>query len=228
MSTTATPTKGLEGVVAANSSVCYIDGDAGVLAYRGIDIHELAEKSSFEETCYLLWFGKLPTRQELDDLKGKLAGERKVDPAIFAGITQIPKTATPMEMLRTAVSALSWFAIWRQMQPMAEMADIAPPAFAPWQARDFVLNATIWWAMMPGMMLPSATPMILTFATIARNKRSRGQPFVPTTVFTAGCLVVWGLFGVVAALADWLLERTALILPLTARLARISRAGSTS
>ncbi|HEV7673185.1 MAG TPA: citrate/2-methylcitrate synthase, partial [Candidatus Angelobacter sp.] len=51
---TSTITKGLEGVVAASSGVCYIDGDAGVLAYRGIDIHELAEKSTFEETCYLL------------------------------------------------------------------------------------------------------------------------------------------------------------------------------
>src|SRR5438874_64228 len=65
MSTTATPPKGLEGIVAANSAVCYIDGDAGVLAYRGIDIHELADNSNFEETCYLLWFGKLPTRAEL-------------------------------------------------------------------------------------------------------------------------------------------------------------------
>ena len=51
--------KGLEGVVATNSSICYIDGDQGVLAYRGIDIHELADHSNFEETCYLLWFGKL-------------------------------------------------------------------------------------------------------------------------------------------------------------------------
>src|SRR5258708_29857016 len=59
MSTTTAAPKGLEGIVAANSSICYIDGDAGVLAYRGIDIHELAEKSTFEETCYLLWFGRL-------------------------------------------------------------------------------------------------------------------------------------------------------------------------
>src|SRR6266853_1462442 len=76
---TSTITKGLEGVVAASSGVCFIDGDAGVLAYRGIDIHELAEKSTFEETCYLLWFRRLP------------------------------KTATPMEVLRTAVSALSFY-----------------------------------------------------------------------------------------------------------------------
>ena len=67
MSTT-TMTRGLEGVVAANSSICYMDGEAGVLAYRGIDIHVRAEKSTFEETCYLLWFGRLPTRAELADL----------------------------------------------------------------------------------------------------------------------------------------------------------------
>src|SRR5260370_36178208 len=106
---TATPTKGLEGVVAANSSICYIDGEAGVLAYRGIDIHELADNSSFEEVCYLLWFGRLPKRAELDDLKQKLAAERKRDPAIFGMMQQVPKTATPMEVLRTAVSALSFY-----------------------------------------------------------------------------------------------------------------------
>jgi citrate synthase len=109
MSTTVTTTKGLEGVVAANSGVCYIDGDAGVLAYRGIDIHELAEKSTFEETCYLLWFGKLPTKAELDGLNKRLAAERKLDPAIFEMFRQVPKSAIPMEVLRTAVSALSFY-----------------------------------------------------------------------------------------------------------------------
>jgi citrate synthase len=103
------PSKGLEGVVAAYSAICYIDGEAGVLAYRGIDIHDLAEQSTFEETCYLLWFGRLPNRAELDDLGKKLAGERKMDPAIYDLMTRIPKTATPMEVLRTAVSALSFY-----------------------------------------------------------------------------------------------------------------------
>src|SRR5437899_585285 len=106
---TSTVTKGLEGVVAASSGVCYIDGDAGVLAYRGIDIHELAEKSTFEETCYLLWFGRLPKAAELADLKQKLAAERKIDPAIYDMMRGVPKTATPMEVLRTAVSALSFY-----------------------------------------------------------------------------------------------------------------------
>ena len=66
---TAVAGKGLEGIVAANSGICYIDGDAGVLAYRGIDIHELAEKSTFEETTYLLWNGMLPNASALRDFR---------------------------------------------------------------------------------------------------------------------------------------------------------------
>ena len=109
MSSTTTAPKGLEGVVATNSSICYIDGDRGILAYRGIDIHELADNSSFEETCYLLWFGRLPKRDELKDLQQKLAEERKLDPAIFDFLRRAPKTALPMDVLRTAVSALSFY-----------------------------------------------------------------------------------------------------------------------
>jgi citrate synthase len=106
---TTTAPKGLEGVVATNSSICYIDGDRGILAYRGIDIHELADNSSFEETCYLLWFGCLPKRDELKDLQQKLAEERKLDPAIIDFLRRAPKTALPMDVLRTAVSALSFY-----------------------------------------------------------------------------------------------------------------------
>jgi citrate synthase len=109
MSTTVTTTKGLEGIVAANSSICFIDGDKGVLAYRGIDIHELAKNSSFEETCYLLWYGHLPTRQQLEDFRHTLAGERKLDPAVVRLLEQTPKSAPPMEVLRTAVSMLSFY-----------------------------------------------------------------------------------------------------------------------
>jgi citrate synthase len=108
LTTTQAP-KGLEGVVATNSSICYIDGDRGVLAYRGIDIHELADHSNFEETCYLLWFGKLPTRAELKDLQQKLAAERHLDPAIIDFLKTAPKSAMPMDVLRTAVSALSFY-----------------------------------------------------------------------------------------------------------------------
>ncbi|MBZ5683020.1 MAG: citrate synthase [Acidobacteriia bacterium] len=109
MSTTTHAPKGLEGIVATNSSICYIDGDRGVLAYRGIDIHELADHSNFEETCYLLWFGRLPNRSELKDLQQKLAAERHLDPAIINFLRQAPKTALPMDVLRTAVSALAFY-----------------------------------------------------------------------------------------------------------------------
>src|SRR5215469_734896 len=108
MSTTPA-TKGLEGIVAANSGICYIDGDEGVLAYRGIDIHELAQNSNFEEVCYLLWFGTLPKREELEHFRQRLAESRKVDPAIIEMMRNFPKNATPMEVLRTAVSALSFY-----------------------------------------------------------------------------------------------------------------------
>ena len=109
MSTTTHAPKGLEGIVATNSSICYIDGDRGVLAYRGIDIHELADHSNFEETCYLLWFGRLPNRSELKDLQQKLAEERRLDPAVIEFLRQAPKTALPMDVWRTAVSALSFY-----------------------------------------------------------------------------------------------------------------------
>lgn len=98
--------KGLEGVVATSSTICYIDGDRGVLAYRGIDIHELADHSSFEETCYLLWFGRLPNQSELKDLKERLAQERHLDPAIIGLLRSVPSSALPMDVMRTAVSAL--------------------------------------------------------------------------------------------------------------------------
>jgi citrate synthase len=106
---TAVAAKGLEGIVAANSGICWIDGDAGVLAYRGIDIHELAEKSNFEETTYLLWHGKLPTKPELDEFSKKLAAARTLHPEILSLLKSFPKSATPMEVLRTAVSALSFY-----------------------------------------------------------------------------------------------------------------------
>jgi citrate synthase len=106
---TAVVGKGLEGIVAANSGICWIDGDAGVLAYRGIDIHELAERSNFEETTYLLWFGKLPRPTELDSFRKRLTEARQLDPKMIDLLRSFPKSATPMEVLRTAVSALSFY-----------------------------------------------------------------------------------------------------------------------
>ena len=107
MSTATLAPKGLEGIVATTSSICYIDGDAGVLSYRGIDIHELAAKSTFEETTYLLWNGKLPTSAELEAFTKELAAARKLPVEVINLLKSVPKTATPMEVLRTAVSLLS-------------------------------------------------------------------------------------------------------------------------
>jgi citrate synthase len=109
MSTVTHAPKGLEGVVATTSSICYIDGDQGVLAYRGIDIHELADHSTFEEVCHLLWFGKLPTRNELRELRDRMAEERKLDASIIHRLQLAPKHALPMDVLRTIVSALSFY-----------------------------------------------------------------------------------------------------------------------
>lgn len=107
--TTSQAPKGLEGIVATNSRICYIDGNRGVLAYYGIDIHELADHSNFEETCHLLWFGKLPTRAELEETRQRLAAERKIDPGIITLLRNAPPDALPMDVLRTAVSALSFY-----------------------------------------------------------------------------------------------------------------------
>ena len=107
--TTAVAGKGLEGIVAANSGICWIDGDAGVLAYRGIDIHELAVNSTFEETTYLLWNGILPNQLELREFQSQLALARSLDQRMVDMLRAFPTSATPMEVLRTAVSALSFY-----------------------------------------------------------------------------------------------------------------------
>jgi len=101
--------KGLEGVVATTSSISYIDGDKGILAYRGIDIHDLADHSTFEEVCYLLWYGHLPTREELHNLRDRFAEERKLDGSIYHRLQLVPRHALPMDVLRTMVSTLSFF-----------------------------------------------------------------------------------------------------------------------
>jgi citrate synthase len=106
---TAVAGKGLEGIVAANSGICWIDGDAGVLAYRGIDIHELAVKSTFEETAFLLWNGFLPNQSALREFESRLAHSRELDQRIVEMLRGFPISATPMEVLRTAVSALSFY-----------------------------------------------------------------------------------------------------------------------
>jgi citrate synthase len=108
MSTVVTG-KGLEGIVAAHSGICWIDGEAGILSYRGIDIHDLAEFSTFEETTYLLWNGVLPNELALREFQAQLSLARGLDFRIVDMLRSIPASASPMEVLRTAVSALSFY-----------------------------------------------------------------------------------------------------------------------
>jgi 2-methylcitrate synthase len=111
---------GLEDVVAANSAICEVIGSEGKLTYRGIDIHELATHSSFEETTYLLWFGHLPERGTLEGFTAELAADRHVASEVIALMKAFPKTARPMDALRTAVSALAFY------DPQGQ--DTSPPA----------------------------------------------------------------------------------------------------
>jgi citrate synthase len=104
---TAKPKAGLEDVVAATSSICFLDGNRGVLAYYGYDIHDLA-KGTFEETCYLLWHGRLPSRAELGDLQSQLAAARPVSESILRLMKQLP-ASDGMDILRTLTSALGQY-----------------------------------------------------------------------------------------------------------------------
>jgi citrate synthase len=108
MSTEVKPKAGLEDVVAATSAICYLDGDRGVLAYYGYDIHDLARGASFEEVCYLLWHGRMPNRGELGDLQSQLAAERALSEPILRLMKQLPPN-DGMDVLRTLVSALGQY-----------------------------------------------------------------------------------------------------------------------
>jgi 2-methylcitrate synthase len=104
----AKPKAGLEDVVAASSAICYLDGDRGVLAYYGYDIHDLARGATFEEVCYLLWHGRLPNRAELGDLQSQLAAGRPLDEPILRLMKQLPAT-DGMDSVRTLTSALGHY-----------------------------------------------------------------------------------------------------------------------
>ncbi len=99
--------QGLADVVAAESSICYIDGQRGILSYRGFDIHELAEKSTFEEVCFLLWEGRLPREEELAATRREIGAERAIPREVLGLAASLSRTTTPMDALRTVVSALS-------------------------------------------------------------------------------------------------------------------------
>ena len=125
MTTATKPKAGLEDIVATSSAICYLDGDRGVLAYCGYDIHDLAEKATFEEVCFLLWHRRLPTRAELGDLQSELIAGRPLPEPVLRLIRTLPggsgdrassgttshaqRASEAMDLLRTLTSALSHY-----------------------------------------------------------------------------------------------------------------------
>ena len=102
------PKGGLEDVTATSSAICYLDGDRGVLAYCGYDIHDLARGATFEEVCYLLWHRRLPTRAELGDLQSQLAAARPLPEHVMRLMRQMPPV-DGMDALRTLTSAVAHY-----------------------------------------------------------------------------------------------------------------------
>lgn len=142
--------KGLEGVVAAETHMSYIDGEKGILEYIGIPIGELASKSTFEETVFLLWNTRLPKKGELDAFTSELRARYELPAALTKMITSLPKDAQPMHVMRTMISALSLF-------------DPAPNSTDLTQVRAKSLN------------ILAQAPAILAYF----DRHRRGLPLVP-------------------------------------------------
>lgn len=123
-------------------------------------------------------------------------------------------------IIGAGVLLVTVFAWWFTIDAAREMNGAAMPMGrldpGAWPATTLPPLFLMWMVMMIAMMLPTAAPMILTFATVTRNRRQRQQPFVPATVFVAGYLTVWGGFSVLATVAQWLLHRAALLSPMMA------------
>ena len=102
-------TAGLRGVVAAQSAISDVNGEQGILIYQGYGIHDLAENSTFEEVIFLLWNGRLPKKDELEDLQNKLRANYEAPPQVIEMMRQFPKEADPMDVLRTSVSMLDFY-----------------------------------------------------------------------------------------------------------------------
>src|SRR5271156_2809107 len=125
---------GLEGIIAAESNICFIDGDRGILSYQGYNIHTLAEHATFEEVIFLLWHGHLPNQSELDALKADLVRYRPIPKEVVEFLGKVPK-GSPMDVLRTAVSMLGLY------DPKA--GDNSIPASVEKAARLMAQTATI-------------------------------------------------------------------------------------
>jgi citrate synthase len=158
--------RGLKEVYFDRSRVCFIDGRAGELRYRGYSIHDLAEHSTFEETCYLLLKGELPTRAQLAAFDAGLKAARTL-PAPVLDVIRAVKHAHPMDVLRTAVSALSAF------DP--DTADKSPEA-----------------TLRKGVRLTSQVPMIVAAHEAIRNGR---EPVPPDPALSHAANFLWMLKG---------------------------------
>ncbi|MCX7960107.1 MAG: citrate synthase [Burkholderiales bacterium] len=159
--------RGLKDVYFDRSRVCFIDGRAGELRYRGYSIHDLAEHSTFEETCYLLLKGELPRREELAAFEAELKAARRLPEPVY-DVIRLVKDAHPMEVLRTAVSALA--------------------AFDP-EVADNSLEATL----RKGIRLTSQVPMIVAAHDAIRNGR---EPVAPDPALSHAANFLWMLKGV--------------------------------
>ena len=100
---------GLAGVPAARSTICLIDGKAGLLSYRGYDVHQLAEHSNYEEVAYLLLKGSLPSKTQLDEFVGELRNHRRLKFRIIEMLKTLPDSGHPMDALASSLSALGMF-----------------------------------------------------------------------------------------------------------------------
>ncbi|MCC6211126.1 MAG: citrate (Si)-synthase [Burkholderiales bacterium] len=158
--------RGLKGVYFDRSKVCYIDGRAGELRYRGYSIHDLAQHSSFEETCYLLMKGELPTKAQLEAFTSELVSSRTLPEQILEIIRTV-RSAHPMDVLRTAVSALAAY------DP--ETADKSPAA-----------------TLRKGLRLTSQVPMIVAAHEQIRNGRA---PIAPDPALGHAANFLWMLQG---------------------------------
>jgi citrate synthase len=133
-------TDGLEDIVATYSRICDLDGKLGKLTYFGVDIHDLARYSSFEETAYLLWHGELPTPGQLADVKEQMQAKREIPGQVIEFMHFLPRETTPMDVLRTTVSALSAFdpnladgSVEANQQRAIRLTAVMPTIVATWE-----------------------------------------------------------------------------------------------
>src|SRR5690349_17548600 len=175
--------RGLKGVYFDRSPVCYIDGRAGELLYRGYSIHDLAQRSTFEETCYLLLKGELPRREELADFEHELKAARRLPEALY-GLIDTLKSAHPMDVLRTAASALSSF------DP--DTADKSPEA-----------------TLRKGLRLTAQVPMIIAAHEHIRNGR---EPVAPDPNLGHAANLLYMLTGKIPSVSTARLMDTDMIL----------------